>query len=295
MARPKRPLKIPVARCKDLNCMVSIDSVTPATCSLTHLCPKCDGRVIPILPRTRRRHFRHKQATNCAFGSGQTALHLYAVALFKHLDSIWVPEGPAAQPSRHLKIHTSCTELWDRGRRFDVMLSTNEGALVVEVKVTHRVDETKARELADRKLHCLEIDLARHNLDDDVRAAIRETAPRHWVTTVGFDELGGESYETKIVTLLTRANAWIAANPLSRAQMIDRQWLDLRLARAALFKARFTCQEVLQTVRQSRPMIEQPWDSRSHQRSIEHTRALVELGLSYGRPGFRKRWHAFKA
>ena len=83
-------------------------------------------------------------------------------------------------------------EVWMDGLRPDIVCRKKERSLLVEIKVTHDVDEAKRRKIVEKGLACVEIDLSGVPRDIDLPTlkqivtgiddgTARKPAPRHWV------------------------------------------------------------------------------------------------------------------
>jgi hypothetical protein len=150
--------------------------------------------VVPRLGTKRRHHFAHYEETGCQ-GALETALHIAAKSVFMKHDSIKVPDvivewkGHTHTMSKAQYVHYSSarTEARFGGTRPDVALSRPSKAtpLLVEVYVTHRVDEAKKAKLAAMGYPCIEVDVSTaltiESFDEDEleRILIDSEDPRH--------------------------------------------------------------------------------------------------------------------
>jgi hypothetical protein len=105
---------------------------------------------------------------------------------------VWLPEVVAQvgerketiAPAMSLRYRDVRTEAWLNGLRPDIIVSTDNRELLVEIQVTHACDETKVAKLRERDLAAIEIDLSGVNRLDQPAAHARqvlETAPRKWL------------------------------------------------------------------------------------------------------------------
>lgn len=178
------------------------------------ICPACKSPLIARQGKKRDWHFAHVSDVNCS-NAGETALHLAAKQALKHLNGqIFIPEEvirkqgwppPNQWDSRpmarlyDLMTHTfpkrraseSIVRIepqdWARqGFRPDAVLEKYSGALLIEIRVTHEVDEEKQRLMRKVGLGVIEIDLSetdRHIAPDELTSLIVSEAPRKWLVT----------------------------------------------------------------------------------------------------------------
>ena len=157
-------------------------------------CPGCRARLVARNQGTRKvPHFAHYQAPECAHGL-QTALHLAAkdiisrhrqfrlpgaAGTFTFTDNFWasftfnaahyescisgdvgVP-AEYAIPPRYLDVERVTLERKTHDIVPDIILHTSAGELLVEVAVTHFVDEVKREKIKQLGISCVEIDLSK--------------------------------------------------------------------------------------------------------------------------------------
>lgn len=157
-------------------------------------CPGCGARLVARNQGTRKvAHFAHYQAPECAHGL-QTALHLAAkdiisrhrqfalpgaTGTFAFTEAFWatftfdaayyescIPgdvgvSDEYAIPSRYLDVERVTLERKTHDIVPDIILYTSTGELLVEVAVTHFVDEEKRAKIKRLGISCLEIDLSK--------------------------------------------------------------------------------------------------------------------------------------
>lgn len=174
-------------------CLLHITEVANGlACACT--CPGCGARLVARNQGTRKvPHFAHYQAPECAHGL-QTALHLAAkdiisrhhqfalpgiAGTFSFTKNFWatftfnaahyescipgdvgVPDEYAI-PSRYLDVERVTLERKTHDIVPDIILHTSAGELLVEVAVTHFVDEVKREKIKWLGISCVEIDLSK--------------------------------------------------------------------------------------------------------------------------------------
>lgn len=177
------------------------------------LCPGCGAPLVAKHGAGRRQpHFAHYGSVpneSCA----ETAVHLYAKQILTRASRLnlprWTgaegmpnpPEATDAAGLLHLgeSVHwpARVTHIWDAqselpraGIRPDVVMEDSDGELLVEVLVTHAVDDAKALTVRRLDARMLEIDLS--STKDSVVADpaafkrwVLEGAPRKWIWLPG--------------------------------------------------------------------------------------------------------------
>lgn len=137
-------------------------------------CPVCGARLIAYQHGQKIAHFGHEKGTTCA-GAAETALHRMAKEIVARATRFAVPPWPIRDshsiadgrvghgafviPGDTIYPSDGDSEDARDGLRPDVVLNMKSGELWVEIAVHHRVEENKRREMADRGIFCVEIDL----------------------------------------------------------------------------------------------------------------------------------------
>ena len=157
-------------------------------------CPACGTALIARQGKVREHHFAHANGAECA-QAVETALHLAAKEIIAEHREILLPAVEVEFP------HST----WRRGiaheRRYDVesvdverklgtiipdvVVRVRDRPLLVEVKVTHGIDDQKLKEIKELGLSCVEIDLSVVERDlsrEDLKELIiDDSATKRWV------------------------------------------------------------------------------------------------------------------
>jgi hypothetical protein len=180
-------------------------------------CPSCGARLVARNQGKQKvAHFAHYQAPDCPYGL-QTALHLAAKEVFLthrtfclpgvtgHFDfteefwasfafdasfyeacvpgTIEVPDTYAF-PARYVEVEQVTLECKTGDIVPDIVLQTAAGPLLVEIAVTHFVDEQKRAKLQRLGIPTIEIDLSKEARDLDVltltELLIHQTTHKSW-------------------------------------------------------------------------------------------------------------------
>ncbi|WP_344759577.1 hypothetical protein [Luteimonas lutimaris] len=161
--------------------------------------------------RRRRPHFAHLTDTGCQTGR-ETGIHLRAKQLIAERrqlrvpawDGDWIemPNPPQASdadghvhvgrrvdyPARQSALHKVELERWFGTYKPDVYAWDEAGELLVEIRVTHAVDERKAERVQAHGRRMIEIDLSRldrdtpHDLAAFEQAVLNDPANRVWIS-----------------------------------------------------------------------------------------------------------------
>ena len=160
-------------------------------------CPACDAALIARQGKVREHHFAHANGADCS-QAVETALHLAAKEIIAERMQMVLPAVEIEFP------HSTWRRSIAQERRYeiesvdverklgaiipDVVVRVGERTLLVEVKVTHGVDDEKLKEIRELGLSCVEIDLSdverdfsRENLK---KVIIDDSAPKRWVHNV---------------------------------------------------------------------------------------------------------------
>jgi len=154
--------------------MISVrDAENGLNCKCT--CPVCHGDLIARQGNVREWHFAHDSGIECDT-AGESALHLAAKQLLVDAGGMAVPEahvtksivisgldsvtGLAERPAEHIDFFHVELEKGLGQIRPDVLAFTDNSMLLVEIAVTHFVDDEKRTILVNGGIPTLEIDLA---------------------------------------------------------------------------------------------------------------------------------------
>jgi len=167
-------------------------------------CPGC-GSPLRANQGTKRRHYFSHDAAQDA-GCLESAMHRYAKQVLAAASLLslpaWVgdrswPNPPFASdgegrlvtgdeiewPARTVPVRNGRREVGMDGMRVDVVLDDADGQLLVEVRVSHAVDEAKAERVRELGCRMVEIDLSSVGdvAPDKFAEWVLHGASRHWV------------------------------------------------------------------------------------------------------------------
>jgi len=145
------------------------------------VCPACGSRLVAKKGAAREHHFAHAEGEDCKNGP-ETALHMLAKSILERKRHIKVPgvnvlakrdapffrdarrfpEMKEAYLSKAMYIEFDRVELEKRVDGFvpDIAIYAGGRCLLVEIKVSHGVDELKLRKVRDSGISALEVDLS---------------------------------------------------------------------------------------------------------------------------------------
>lgn len=140
------------------------------------VCPACGEPLIAVNQGTKRApHFRHGAHADCATGY-ESSLHLAGKEALLRLKTVMLPafrkrlEVRASDgtlfaetltyPARTLEADSAWEELWMGRFRPDVVFQVKGVRLLIEVKVTHAVDEAKLEKVRALGISAIELDLS---------------------------------------------------------------------------------------------------------------------------------------
>jgi len=158
------------------------DVVGGLNCNCT--CPSCGKKLIAKnKPLSKvKHHFQHYQAEECAYAV-ETSLHLLAKEIIAESKQIMLPGdkrvvkeeypsyGSLSQRTKIFltpelkKVDSVTVEKKFDSIVPDLLLNINGSRLLVEIYVTHKVDQTKKNYLETNKLETIEIDLHKEKRD----------------------------------------------------------------------------------------------------------------------------------
>ena len=193
---------------------VSIDDV-PSGLACNCVCAACQRPLVARKGSQRTHHFAHRPGDDCE-RAGETTLHRAAKQLLVERRQLWLPEFRGTSTT-WLTESMQWAPMWSQCRdwitgtiyeaqlvvadkvdvevalgevRADVVVVTGDGReLLVEIRVTHAVDEEKRDRIHARGRACVEIDLSSVprdvtlcNLASMVVGGGEDAAPRRWIS-----------------------------------------------------------------------------------------------------------------
>ena len=165
------------------------------------LCPDCGGSLIVRKGDIRVPHFAHASGDECRT-AGETVLHLMAKEIIANGCQLRLPEATieglngteVLQPETDVIFDAVEVEVWQNGFRPDLIgtVEVKRGdrvlrrRLIIEIFVTHAVDNRKRTMLRERGDSVLEIDLSKVDRDrviphDEMTSLLITDAPRRWL------------------------------------------------------------------------------------------------------------------
>lgn len=158
--------------------LVSVDNVENGLgCHCT--CTQCGSPLVARQGEINDWHFAHKGGEDCP-GAAESALHLAAKEIIQRdrkllIPAIFTDDGKELRPDRLLSLNTVATEVSFEGFRADLVVTTPEEKIIVEIMVTHAVDKEKTALIERCGIPTLEIFVDPHQHDTWTWEALRKT------------------------------------------------------------------------------------------------------------------------
>jgi len=131
-------------------------------------CPYCGGELIARKGQIKVHHFAHYNSAECSYGL-ETAIHLAIKEIIEKNKKMYIPSVEIdigtlnsrwiISNSRIIKFNSVVSEKRTDGIIPDIIAKVKNAELLVEVKVTHGVDEEKKKRIHDLGYSALEVDL----------------------------------------------------------------------------------------------------------------------------------------
>ena len=139
------------------------------------VCPNCKSPLIARKGSKTIHHFAHYKAPECKFAY-ETAIHLMSKKIFEKHKRIKVPEVEILIGKNYFKHYTLYYEnyvnfdLVTTEKKLenivpDIILEVNGKKLLVEIAVTHFIDDSKNKKIHPHKFSTIEIDLSKEKRD----------------------------------------------------------------------------------------------------------------------------------
>jgi hypothetical protein len=187
--------------------VVHVDTVTNGL-DCRCFCPHCGSQLNAKKGNVRVHHFAHYNALDCEHGA-ETAIHLMAKKIIAERKIVQLPATFLHQMEIDSNIHPhqvndfiptklAILELVEEepimeGYRPDLTALDSDGEwLDIEIKVTHEVDNIKAKAQTDRQRNMLEINLSQISRTlsyKELEEVVLYSAPRHFIYSQAHYEL----------------------------------------------------------------------------------------------------------
>ena len=158
------------------------------------ICPACGERLIARKGTKVSHHFAHKSTVECEYGY-QTSLHLAAKDIISEHRQICLPalflnivgsgKRVLIEEAQIIQVSEVVLEKKINDIIPDILLITDVGKLILEIYVTHEIDDEKKKNIKRLNIPTLEIDLSK--LDRNItreeltEALIKETENKNWI------------------------------------------------------------------------------------------------------------------
>lgn len=174
------------------NKLISVDEVERGLkCNCT--CPHCGDPLIARQGNDRQHHFAHSSNKNCKYGY-ETSLHLLAKEIISKSRSIFLPNIEIKHTKKYVEIikkgqtiniDKAIVEYSLDDIKPDLLISSNNQQYIVEIYVTHKVDEQKYQKIKQLNIPTIEINLSkyRHNINEETLQDIllNENKQKYWI------------------------------------------------------------------------------------------------------------------
>ena len=162
-------IKLPCGIDKDGKVIYIEDAKNGLKCECR--CPACMQLLIAKNGGKKRKpHFAHLNTVECEHGY-QSALHYMAKDIFMELEYLaFIKNG---QPIRY-KIDSVELEYKVNEIIPDIMITCDGRKYIVEIYVTHAVDDIKKQKIQDMRISAIEIDLSKYTRDNLTKEELKE-------------------------------------------------------------------------------------------------------------------------
>ena len=211
-------------------------------------CPVCGESVVARQGEIRGWHFAHASGADCA-GSAETALHRAAKQVLVDAGGITVPEmrasidirlpnehfcrGTARQAGGWIDFESVEVERNYFGLRPDLLVTTGQRTLIIEIAVTHFLEPEKIHRIEELAVATLEIDLAGMERELWDWATLRELVVeadynKQWIRSLEHERLRTQAKENALASSET-PQPRIKGAPTAAPPPRTRYWVGGRI------------------------------------------------------------------
>ncbi|MBQ8050742.1 MAG: hypothetical protein IJ197_04115 [Bacteroidaceae bacterium] len=190
----KKKVRIPYAL-KDGRIVYIDDVERGLACGCT--CPKCGQPLKARKGEVREKHFAHHGDVECK-GAYEETKHRLAIQILQDEKRVMAPPYENVALQEQLIFSDVDVEVRNMAEGIipDVVGTCNDGTKIcIEVRCTHAVDEEKLSKIRALGLHCLEIDIRKHRMDEaELRTFLLDSVEeRKWLNHPEYEK----SYQEK--------------------------------------------------------------------------------------------------
>ncbi len=176
-------------------------------------CPACGEKLVARNKgKVKSHHFAHYFGTDCS-GAVQTALHLLAKEIILEEKNILLPKYDTLEyrivDQKIYQCETVYLEKKIESFVPDVIVNSIDGEkILIEIKVTHGIDEFKLNKIRAANISTVEIDLSNTHQDitkENLRKIILEESKlKHWIYHKEGNEFHSKIYENSVIKPIIR-------------------------------------------------------------------------------------------
>ena len=161
------------------------------------VCPACGKKLIAKKGdrRLKIHHFAHAPGVDCEYGY-ESSLHLAAKSILEKAKKITIPpiyvhfpnstkKPVLLQDSKEISIESIELELHLRNMIPDIVIRSGNSILIVEIFVTHPVDDDKLAKIHDKNISSIEIDLSKQDrnisIDELSQILLENLQSKRWI------------------------------------------------------------------------------------------------------------------
>lgn len=173
--------------------LIHIDEVDKQEKS-NYICPSCKRILVPKKGPIKEHHFAHAKNENCEHAY-ETTLHLLAKSIIQDFKEIVLPKVTLDFHSNtyprilYPETKTLIDSVYLEQRQGhiipDVIVKAKDRILLVEIYVTHKINETKKQYIVDSNISCIEINLSGAPRDLDYKSisdiVISQVDKKTWI------------------------------------------------------------------------------------------------------------------
>lgn len=157
------------------------------------VCPSCNAKLVARKGEKVSHHFAHYNAETCTHGY-ETSLHLAAKQIISEAKSMWIPAVHLRFSSikrdelikNAMQVHVDEVKLekWMDTIVPDIIVSAHGKSFIVEIYVTHAIDEVKLAKIRALNISTIEIDLSKFDRQitrEDLQRVLLQNVPeKQW-------------------------------------------------------------------------------------------------------------------
>lgn len=148
-------------------------------------CPECGKKLIVKKGNIKEHHFAHDKNSECSNPKEETLLHLLSKEIVENSQVIFIPDGTFFKGSQYNYTKVNSEETIENIKPDIILEDELKNKLIIEIYVTHKIDDDKLDKMKKINIPTIEIDLSKFQREfdyDELKSFIlNDKSSKKWI------------------------------------------------------------------------------------------------------------------